>query len=86
MAVERSGAGEVCVDDAMDQWLIECGQTLADADRCAERLSRAGRGDEVAALRGRITRLRELLDQARRERTIFRRLDETDPKRMNSDT
>ena len=68
----------------MNQWLFECGRTLADAERCAERLSRAGRGDEVAALRDRIARLRALLDQTRRERMIFRRLDETGPERMNS--
>lgn len=69
----------------MEQWLIECGRTLADAEQCVGRLSRAGRRDEVGTLRERITRLRGLLDQARRERTIFRRLDEIGPERMNSD-
>lgn len=69
----------------MDQWLTECARTLADAERCAERLSRAGRSDEVGALRERITRLRELLDRARRERTIVRQLDETGPERIDSD-
>lgn len=70
----------------MDQWLIECSRTLAEAERCAERLSRAGRGDDVAALRERITRVRGLLGKARRERTVFGHLDEIDPKRMNVDT
>jgi hypothetical protein len=67
------------VVDAVDEWLDQCGRTLAEAEVCAERLSRAGRADGVAMLSERITRLRGLLDKARRERAIFERLDETDP-------
>lgn len=69
--------------DPVDDWLDQCGTTLAEAERCAERLARAGRGDGVALLRDRITRVRGLLDQARRERAIFGLINETDPQWMH---
>lgn len=65
--------------DAVDEWLDQCGRTLAEAELCAERLSRAGRADGVVMLRDQFARLRGLLDKARRERAILQLVDETDP-------
>lgn len=67
------------VADGVDQWLDQCGRTLGEAQRCAERLSRAGRGAEAVVLGDRIAQLRELLERARRERMTFQSLEELDP-------
>lgn len=69
--------------DCVDQWIDECGRTLAEAQRCAERLARAGRGDEAAALGARLARLRTLVERARRERAIEALADKIDPQWMN---
>lgn len=67
----------------MREWLGECERALGEADRCAERLSRAGRADGIGPLRARIARLTLLLEKARRERAIVQLIGETDPERTN---
>lgn len=70
----------------MSEWLGECERALGEADRCAERLSRAGRADGIATLRARIARLTLLLEKARRERAILELTGEIDPERTNPRT